>query len=36
MAVMDAVRSERMAVGPRVMSLLVPNKTYMKQPMKAE
>ena len=34
--VSEAVRRERMAVGPKVMSLLVPNIVYTKQPMKAE
>lgn len=32
----DSVRRERMAVGPSVTSLLVPNSMYIKHPMKAE
>lgn len=34
--VSEAVKRERMAVGPNVMSLLVPKMVYMKQPMNAE
>ena len=32
----DAVSRERMAVGPRVISLLVPKKVYTMTPMKEE